>query len=203
MEKNQKNGVTVVTIPDFASIDFPDVKTEGLDGKKYESINSDIQTGYGLSGAVLNGSGGNFASAKINLDTLYKRIAVMLEDVEQEAYQKLINLILPTSQKDNFTLTYDKEAPLTLKEKIDILSKMNDKGWSVKHVIDLISGVSWESYLEQTLHETDVLKLQDKIKPYKTSHTLNNDEVGRPSEDDSNNDNTVRSKTTDGNNTPE
>ncbi|TCJ01123.1 hypothetical protein [Cytobacillus praedii] len=202
LEKNQKNGVTVVTIPDFASIEFPDVKTEGLDGKKYESINNDIQTGYGLSGAVLNGSGGNFASAKINLETLYKRIAVMLEDVEQEAYQKLINLILPSSQKDNFTLTYDKEAPLTLKEKIDVLSKMNDKGWSVKHVIDLI-GLNFNTYLEQTMYETEVLQLQSKIKPYLSSFTITDNDAGRPSNDDSENDNTIKSKTTDGNNIPD
>lgn len=202
LEKNNKNGVTVVTIPDFAKLEFPDVKTDGLDGKKYESINNDIQAAYGLSGSILNGNGGNFATAKINLETIYKRIAVLLEDVEQEIYQKLINLILPSSQKDNYYIVYDKEAPLSLKEKIDILSKMNDKGWSTKHVIDNIAGVNWESYLEQTLYETDELKLQDKIKPYKTSHTMNGDDAGRPSQDDSNNENTIISKTTDGNNNP-
>lgn len=202
LEKNEKNGVSVVTIPDFADIDFPDVKSDGLDGKKFEHINGDIQSAYGLSGSVLNGSGGNFASARLNLDTLYKRIGVLLEDVEQEAIQKLINLILPNNMKDNYYLEFDKEAPLTLKEKIDILSKLNDKGWSIKHVIDHIAGVSWESYLEQTLHETDVLKLQDKIKPYKTSHTMSDEDAGRPSDDGSNNENTIKSKTSDSNNTP-
>jgi hypothetical protein len=202
LEKNEQNGVSVVAIPDFASLDFPDVKSDGLDGKKFEHINGDIQSAYGLSGSVLNGSGGNFASARLNLDTLYKRIGVLLEDVEQEVIQKLINLILPNNMKDNYYLEFDKEAPLTLKEKIDILSKLNDKGWSIKHVIDHIAGVSWESYLEQTLHETDVLKLQDKIKPYKTSHTMSDEDAGRPENDNSNNENTIKSKTSDSNNTP-
>lgn len=203
LEKNDANGVTVVTIPDFANIEFPDVKTDGLDGKKFEHINSDIQSAYGLSGAVLSGSGTNHASAKINLESLYKRISVMLEDIEQEVYQKLINLILPKSQEDNFTMTYDKEPPLSLKEKVDILSKLNDKGWATKALVDLVSGLSWESYLEQTLYETNVLKLQDKIKPYKTSHTLNGDGVGAPEIDDPDNENTIISKTTDGNNIPD
>lgn len=202
LEKNEQNGVSVVAIPDFASLDFPDVKSDGLDGKKFEHINGDIQSAYGLSGSVLNGSGGNFASARLNLDTLYKRIGVLLEDVEQEVIQKLINFILPNNMKDNYYLEFDKEAPLTLKEKIDILSKLNDKGWSIKHVIDHIAGVSWESYLEQTLHETDVLKLQEKIKPYKTSHTMSEDDAGRPVNDNSDNDNTIKSKTSDSNNTP-
>lgn len=201
LEKNNKSGVTVVTIPDFAKLEFPDVKTDGL-GNKFDSINADIQSAYGLSGSILNGTGGNFATAKINLDTLYKRIGILLEDCEQEMYQKLINLILPSGQKDNYYIVYDKEAPLTLKEKVEILSKMNDKGWSTKHVIDLVSEVSWEAYLEQTLYETDELKLQEKIKPYQSSYTMNGDEAGRPTSE-SDNDNTNASKTQDGNSLPE
>ncbi|PKR82906.1 hypothetical protein [Heyndrickxia camelliae] len=203
LEKNNQSGVTVVTIPDFAKIDFPDVKTDGLDGKKFDHINSDIQSAYGLSGSVLNGSGSNFAGAKLNMDTLYKRIGVMLEDVEQEVYQKLINLILPASQKDNFKMEYDKETPLTLKEKIDILSKLNDKGWSVKHLVDNMAGVNWDNYLEQTIFETEELKLQDRIRPYQSTYTLNGNKVGRESIENPENDNTNRSKTSDGNSLPE
>lgn len=202
LEKNNQDGVTVVTIPDFAKLDFPDVKTDGLDGKKFEHINSDINSAFGLSGAILNGEGGNFSSAKLNLETVYKRLGVMLEDIEQEMYQKMINLLLPSSQKDNYYIVYDKEAPLSLKEKIDILSKLNDKGWSIKHVVDNIAGVSWESYLEDTLYETDVLKLQDKIRPYKTSHTLNGNETGAPENTDPTNENTIKTKTSDGNSLP-
>lgn len=201
LEKNNQEGVTVVTIPDFSKLEFPDVKTDGLDGKKFNHINSDINTAYGLSGAILNGEGTNFASAKLNLETVYKRLGVMLEDVEQEIYQKMINLILPSSQQDNYYITYDKEAPLTLKEKVDILSKLNDKGWSIKHVIDNVAGVSWESYLEQTLYETDVLNLQERIKPYQSTHTMSEDS-GRESESEPTNENTIRSKTSDGNQLP-
>jgi hypothetical protein len=201
LEKNNASGVTVVSIPDFAKIEFPDVKADGLGGK-FDDINGDIQSAYGLSGTLLNGTGSNFAGAKINLDTFYKRIGVMLEDVEQEVYQKLINLILPSTQTDNFYITYDKEAPLTLKEKVDVLSKLNDKGWSVKHLVDLVDGVNWESYLEQTLHETEVLKLQEKIKPYLQSSVMTSDDVGAPTVDNPDNENTVKSKTTDGNSNP-
>lgn len=186
LEKNQTQGVTVITIPEFSKLDFPDVKSDGLNGKKFEHIDLDIQSALGVSGAILNGSGGNHASAKINFDTLYKRIAVMLEQVETDVYRKLFNLILPKSQEDNFYLVYDKEPPLTKKEKTDILMRLNDKGWSIKHVVDSIDGVSWESYLSQTIYETEELKLQDKIKPYKSTHTTSGKDLdgGRPLQDD-------------------
>lgn len=203
LEKNQTNGVTVVSIPDWADVQFPDVKTDGLDGKKFDHINSDIQSAYGVASALINGEGSNFAGAKINLETIYKRIAVLLENIEQEVYQKLFNLILPASQRDNFYMVYDKEPPLTLKEQVDILMKLNDKGWSIKHVVDKLPGISFDSYLAQTLHETDELKLQEKIKPYMSTHTTSaNVNGGRPSIDNPINENTNKSKTGDSNNTP-
>ncbi|MFT0803227.1 hypothetical protein VSK91_19500 [Bacillus swezeyi] len=203
LEKNNKDGVTVVSIPDFANLAFPDVKADGLDGAKFDHINSDIQSAYGLSGSLLNGDGGNYATSSLNLDTFYKRIGVLMEEVEQEVYQKLFNLILPASQEDNYYMNYDKDKPLTLKEKMDILIKLNDKGWSIKHVIDNIAGVSWESYLEQTLHETDGLNLQDKIKPYQTSYTYTGNEAGHPVVDESTNENTIKSATSNGNSLPD
>ncbi|TWL55451.1 hypothetical protein CHCC15325_3119 [Bacillus licheniformis] len=203
LEKNNKDGVTVVSIPDFASLAFPDVKADGLDGAKFDHINSDIQSAYGLSGSLLNGEGGNYATSSLNLDTFYKRIGVLMEEVEQEVYQKLFNLILPAGQKDNYYMNYDKDKPLTLKEKMDILIKLNDKGWSIKHVIDNIAGVSWESYLEQTLYETDELNLQDKIKPYQTSYTYTGNEAGYPVVDESTNENTIKSATSNGNSLPD
>ncbi len=178
LQENSKGGVPVVAIPEYASLDFPDVKTDGLDGGKYDNLNSDIQTSLGLGGAISNGDGGNHASSKINLDVFYKRIGVLLEQVEVEVYQKMINLLLPNNQEDNYYIEYDKTQPLSMKEKIDALTKLNDKGWSIKAVIDNIDGIHWDSYLEQTLHETEQLKLQERIKPYKSSHTTSGDEEG-------------------------
>jgi len=203
LEKSNSKGVTVVTIPDFAKLDFPDISTDGLGDKKYESVNSDIKTAYGMSGALLNGDGGNYSAAKLNLDTFYKKLGVLLEDIEQECYQKLINLILPSSQNDNFKMEYDKSTPLTHKEKVDILMKLNDKGWTVKAVVDNLPDISWESFLEQTIYETEVLKLQERIKPYLQSSVLSGGNNGRPSSEDSNNENTIKSKTGNNNDLPE
>ncbi len=186
LDKNTEDGISVVSIPEFAKLEFSDVKTDGLDGKKFEHLNSDINSSLGLSSAVTSGEGGNHASAKINIDTFYKRIGVLLESIESDMYQKMINLILPKSQKENYYMVYDKDQPLTRKEKIDSLMKLNDKGWSIKHVIDQISDVNWEAYLEQTIYETEELGLQERLKPYKSSHTTSGreGEGGSPIQDD-------------------
>ena len=97
----------------------------------------------------MTGDGGNFSSSTINLDYLYRRIGILLEDVEQEVYGKFINIILPKGQKDNYFLVYDKQAPLTEKEKMDYLVKLNDKGWSTKHLVDNIDGINWGNILNR------------------------------------------------------
>lgn len=203
LEKNQSQGVTVVSIPDFADIKFPEMKSDALDPKKFESINSDVTSSYGYSRGLTNGEGGNFASLKMNLDIFYKKIAVLLEDIETEVYAKLFNLILPQSISDEYLMVYDKEPPLTLKEKVDILMKLHSQeGFSLKAVVDLMSGIDFTEYVNQSIYEQDILKLQEKIKPYQSAYTSNGtSQTGRP-EVDNPTDNTVKSKTNDSNSTP-
>lgn len=203
IEKGNQGGVTIVSIPEYAKLEFNDIKTDGFDGDKFQQTNSDVRTSYGLSGAALNGEGTNYASSKLNLDIFYKRLAVILEDVESEAYQKLFDLVLPASQKGNFYLVYDKEPPLTLKEKIDYLKHLNDKGWSTKHLVEAV-GLNFDSFVAQTLYETETLELQLKLKPYPTSYTMSGNEGGAPEVSDAEvtSENTIRSRESDNNNTP-
>ncbi|MFB0831547.1 hypothetical protein ACEU2D_18330 [Brevibacillus laterosporus] len=204
LEKKQTKGVTVVSIPDFASLEFPEMKSDALDPKKFDSINNDVTSAYGTSPAVLNGTGGNFASAKISLDVFYKKIAVLLEDVETEVYQKLFNIILPSSVSDDYYLVYDKEPPLTAKEKVDILMKLHSQeGFSLKAVIDLLSGIDFNDYVNQSIYEQEIMRLQEKIKPYASAYTATQlGKSGRPENDEPTSENTIKSKTNNGNEQP-
>ncbi|MGG0793832.1 hypothetical protein ABE137_07475 [Brevibacillus laterosporus] len=204
LEKKQTQGVTVVSIPDFANLEFPEMKSDALDPKKFDSINNDVTSAYGTSPAVLNGTGGNFASAKISLDVFYKKIAVLLEDIETEVYQKLFNIILPSSVSDDYYLVYDKEPPLTAKEKVDILMKLHSQeGFSLKAVIDLLSGIDFNDYVNQSIYEQEIMRLQEKIKPYASAYTATQlGKSGRPENDEPTSENTIKSKTNNGNEQP-
>lgn len=198
LEKRETGGVTLLTVPEYAKIEFPDIDADALDGDKFSTINSDIKASYGLSGAMTNGENANYAVAKQTLDIFYSRLAVILEDIEDEIYGKMFNLMVNNKYQDNFYIEYDKEPPLTLKEKIDYVKSLNDKGWSSKYLVEMI-GLDFEQYLEQTLWETEEQKLQERIKPYLTSFTASASDIennGRPSIDDSDveNENTVRSR---------
>lgn len=193
LQKTSNGDSPVISIPDYVDVKFQDIKTDGLNGK-FDNINADIQTAVGFSGTIMNGTGANHAGAKMNLNAVYKRIAVILEEIEQEVYGKMINLVVPAAHQDNITMSYDKEEPLTTKERLDALMALTNKGMSLKQTIDTIGGIDYQKYIDQTIYETEVLKLQDKFKPYMQSSTMSSKESksGRPETNNTDNPNTLK-----------
>lgn len=195
--ESTKNGTALVALPEFAKLAFTDMNTDGLNPNKFDQVNSDIKASFNLSGALLNGEGTNYNSSKMNLDIFYKKLAVLLEDIENEVYRKYFNIVVPKEYEDTYFMEYDKQPALTTKEKLDQLSKLSDKGWSIKYLVTQLD-INWDAYLSQTLYETEELKLQDKIKPYLTSNVISkNDQLNgstRIADKDLTNENTIRNR---------
>ena len=204
LQKNNEDGVTVVGIPHWSKLEFPAIKTDGLDPKKFESINDDLNTASNGVMNIINGKS-NYSTGKLSMDIMYRKIAVLLEQIEDQAYQKLINLTLRKKDEFNYSLVYDKQPPLTAKEQMAILEKLNASfGFSLKAVIDKIDGVDFEQYVADSIYEQEVLQLQSKIEPYRSSYTSTGDggNAGAPESEDVNNPSTEATKTGDGNNSP-
>lgn len=193
LQRTASGEAPVISVPEYVDVSFQDIKTDGLNGK-FDDINADIQTAVGFSGTVMNGTGANHAGAKMNLTAVYKRIGVLLEQIEQEVYNKMINIHVPNTHKDNIRMSYDKDEPLTTKERLDALMNLNNKGMSLKHTLDLIGGINFEEFVEQTLDETERMKLQEKFKPYQSSSTMSSKDSksGRPEESNTDNVNTLK-----------
>lgn len=201
---NDKDGITCIAIPDFASFDFPEMKNgdKALDPKKYESIDGDITNATTVSNVLTNGTKGNYASANLNLNVLYSKIAILLEQIE-EIYNQLIILLLGERGK-NYTFEYIKEPPLSREKKLDVLKNLQTQGYATKYLLDMI-GVNSDEYYSESIYEIEELKLRDKIVPPMSSYTMSgkdNNETGRPEEDDTTQDSTIQDKTNDGNSNP-
>jgi hypothetical protein len=206
LEKNTKNGgLTCIGLPDFASFESPEFKgaDDILNPSKYESVNDDITTGTSVSSTLSNGKGSNYASANLNLDMLYQKIGAMLEQIE-EIYNQLIIIILGKNKGSNYYFEYDKQKPLTKKEKLDVYKGLSDKGFAIRPMVELIGG-DFEDYIKESIYEIDNLELRKKIIPQLTSFTATDtesDEVGRPTDTTGENSNTVQTKEQDANNNP-
>lgn len=203
LQKNNEDGVTVVGIPHWTDLKFPTTNTEGLDPKKFESINDDLNTASNGVMNIINGKS-NYSTGKMSMEIMYRKVSVLLEQIEDQVYRKLINIILKKKDKDNYCIEYDKDVPLSSKEQLTVLEKLNASfGFSLKAVIDKIDGVNFDQYVADSLYEQETLKLQEKIKPYASSYTSSGDnQIGAPEVDEINNPSTEATKTGDGNNTP-
>lgn len=201
------SGTPVVVIPEFVSLDTPRLDGfDGLDKEKFENINSDIATDIGVSPSLTNGIGGNYATAKLNLDILYKRIGVMLEGIE-EIFNKLLWISLPKNVADNFYIEFEKEPPLTRKEQLDALMTLHAEGFAVKPILDLIPHIEYEQFLESSFYEIEVLKLRERIQPPSSMYTATSkgqsSDEGKETIADPTNENTIESKDAGANESPE
>jgi hypothetical protein len=201
-----QNSISVIGIPDFASIESPEFKNGDkiLSPEKYESTNADIANATGVSTVLTSGQGGNYSGAKLNLDILYKKIAVLLEQVE-EVYNQLIVQILGEKKGNNYTFSYSKETPLEKTKKLETLMKLQTMGFSTSYILDEL-GINSEAYFEQSIYEIEELKLRDRIIPQMSVYTMSGKDDdgidGAPTVENPTNDNTIQSKEIDSGNMP-
>lgn len=208
LEKNSEDGITCVAIPEFSKLEFEDSNSQPLDPKKFQSIDNDISNATGMSRTLTSGVGGNFASGKLNYEIVYKRISIMLEDIENEVFRKLLGVILPKTFANKYDIIYDKKPPLSQKEQIDVLIKLHAEGFGIKPIIDMLDGVDFDDYIEQSIYELDVMQLDKTIRPYQTAYTLSSKDGNKKSDDvatdkASESENTNKSQSNNGNDTPD
>lgn len=201
MATNKEGEASVVGLPEWAKLEYPDTKTDVLNPDKMEGVNADINNSTGITRTLTNGQGGNYASAKLNLDIIYNRIGEILETIESEVYNKLIKIILPSTVSKDYYMEYEKSSPLTNKEKTEMLYKLSSLGYSLRPLVDLL-GIDFDEYIENSKFEIETLKLRETICPPLSSFTTTADDLNNKSNEDSDNQNTVVSQENDSNNTP-
>ena len=206
LQKSVKGGngsVSVLALPDFSELEFSSFEgvDTALDPNKYTAINDDITNSIGISRALTNGNGGNYATAKLSLEQLYRNIGILLEDVEV-VFNQLIKIVLG-KKADNYKFEFDKEPPLSKSEKLSAMTTLVSQGYSVRYLTDMLN-IDFEDFIRQSVYEIEELKLKERIIPPLNTNNISSDDnvAGRPSDDNSNNDNTIISKGNDGSKTP-
>lgn len=195
---------TIVGVPEWTKIENL-VPKSNIDKDKYDNVSKDINVGSNGVNGILEGTA-SFSAGKNVLELNYSKVSTIIEQIEYEVMNKLFNMVLPKGMKDNYYIDYSKSAPLSGKEKVNILKSLNDKGFAVKPLIDMIEGIEYSQFIDQSLYEIETLDLPNKIVPYQTSFTMNGSETNGESGADENTDSNSQSKdvntNNDGNNNP-
>ena len=168
---NENNTSPVVGLPEWASLDMKDIKTDGLESDKMENITEDIANAIGLPRES------TYATMKLYIDIMYDRIGELLENIENEVYNKLIALTLPKSVGSDYYIEYEKEYPLSQTEKLNVLQKLVSMGYAISPLLELI-GLNPTEYINQSIYEIETLGLRKKIVPPLTSYTISDNTEG-------------------------
>lgn len=164
------NAISVIALPDFADLKSADIGDleKSLSPDKYQSINSDISSST-IGKALASGEGANYSSSQINLDMLYNKLKVVLEQIEP-IFDKLITVVLGENKASNYKFVFDKRPSLSKYDLLQTLSKLQAQGFSIKYIIDEL-GLDFNDYIAQSKHEIEDLQLREVIVPQKSTYT--------------------------------
>jgi hypothetical protein len=196
----KRTGVNFFSIASGTKIDKIKVDTDILKTQAEDQIIDKIATNLGFASSALNGNGsGSYSSAQTNMELVSREILTWIEQIQNEL-NKVINSNIIKDEKVPIKLYY---LPITIGNKDKMVGYAKDlyslgkgslKIWIATCEFD---ADAYLSVLDEELEED----LENKYPIHKISFTQSNDKSGAP-EKDSNNDNTLKSKANNTNNTP-
>ena len=185
---NNKDGFKLIGLPWWAQLEEISTDLSLFGTNKYEEIDQDIRVALGVGEIFGSKESGSFASATISLDIFFRNIFSVLEQIEEQLFNRQYQLM--TKNRDNiFTRKFSRGTTFTSKEKVEILTKIFNIGGAIKPLLDEI-GIDFDEYVSQVKHEKEN-GLHELFEPYRTSFNSGEEkgDSGRPSETDGINDN--------------
>lgn len=178
------NQIPMAVLPEFCKLEFGTIDgIDGLSSSKFETVNKDLAISTGIN----NSKNISETTSQFYLDLMYKRIGLILVQIEH-FFEKLIGLVVSKREADNLQFTFDKSMPLSKSEEAELLYKLEAQGYSVKAIVDRISNLNFDDFLEQSIYEIEELDLRNKIVPPASTYTMKGASDGKDSVDDTSKD---------------
>lgn len=197
------SGTGTIALPHFFKLDTLEVNTDLFKKELYDKIDNSIYSNLGISPAVLWGGGGNnFSSATLNSQKFFRYIHTLLEKFEV-IINRYIKQILPKSVSCNFV--FAKSTILNHEKYIDKYKDLYMQTGTSKFWFESLTGLPYEDVIRQAEYERKVLKTENIIYPASNAYTQsgnNSNKGGAPTVDNPTNENTIKSKSSGGNNNP-
>lgn len=196
-----ESGTASIAIPHFLKLDTLEIDSTMFKQELYQKIDQDIYAALGVSPALNMGGGGNYSSASANSEKLFSFIITILEQFEY-MINDYLQIILPKSVdcqiKFDRSTVLEKEAEISKYKEFFMQTNIINP-W----VESLFGGGALEALMAQAKYEEETLEKGKYIRPAQNAYTTSGDsQVGAPTENKPLNDNTAKTKNSDGNNTP-
>lgn len=198
--RGSRKGLNFFSVASGTKLDKITTNVDFLKVKGEDELIKRIATNLGFAGSALNGQDGNFSSQQTNIEMVSAEIFSWLEQIQEE-FNKVINANLIKDSKVFVELYY---LPITHVNRKAMVQNMKDLYTSGRGSLTAwIASTGWnpEAYLALMDYELEE-KFDEKYPVHATSFTMSGNDAGRPSVDDSQNENTIKSKTNGSNENP-
>jgi hypothetical protein len=199
VSSSDTSGTGLISLPDFFKLDTLDVDTTMFTDDLYKKINSDIFMNLGVSEALIYGAGANYSSAQVNSEKFFRYIFAILEDFET-VINGYINKLLPSNLQCKFY--FDRTTMLDKDKHADKCKEFYTQTGILSPWAESLLGVPFHYALGLAQYEQQVLDISKIIKPPLNAHTMPGDGKGGRPEGGDGGDNTNKSKSSGGNNSP-
>lgn len=209
MTKNNRGGVSFFTVSAGTKIDSIDTpSTELFDEKTESDLNDKIAMSIGMAGSLINGVGsGSYSSQQLNMDLVSSQIFSWIELIESEL-NKCINVNIIKDPKNYVECRYLRTSSVNQKNMVSNAKELYLQGKGSLSLWAAACGVEPEVFYAMLDNEIE-MDVENKYPVHKTSfNTSGNSKTepdnqgGRPTVDDSLNDNTQQSKANHSNDQP-
>ncbi|WP_255233933.1 hypothetical protein [Bacillus altitudinis] len=175
------------------NVDFLKVKGE-------DELIKRISTNLGFAGSALNGQDGNYSSQSTNIEMVSSQIFSWLEQISNE-FNKVINANIIKNPKSFIEVYYLPLTHVNRKEKVQNMKDLYTSGRGSLTAWIAATGWNPDAYISLMEYEKQE-KFDEKYPVHETSFTLSKDKKAGAPEKDSQNENTIKSKTNNSNGTP-
>ncbi len=198
--RGSRKGLNFFSVAAGTKLDKIQTNVDFLKVKGEDELIKRITTNLGFASSALNGQDGNHSSQQTNLEMISAEIFSWLEQIQEE-FNKVINANLIKDPKVYVELYY---LPITHVNRKTMVANMKDLYTQGKGSLSAwIASTGWnpDAYLALMDYEIEE-GFDDKYIPHATSFTMSGKTPGRPEDDTSENENTIKSKTYGSNNNP-
>ena len=209
MTKNNRGGVSFFTVSAGTKIDSIDTpSTELFDEKTESDLNDKIAMNIGMAGSLINGVGqGTFSMSEFNLELIASQIFSWIEIIESEL-NKCINANIVKDRKNWVECRYLHITNVNQKAAVSNAKELYLNGRGSLSLWAAACGIEPEVFYAMLDNEIE-MDVENKYPVHKTSfNTSGNSKTepdnqgGRPTVDDSLNDNTQQSRANHSNDQP-
>lgn len=203
MNKNGRKGINFFSVAAGTKLDSIDVSNDIFDEKYEPDLNSQISVDLGICASLIGAmESGSYAAGTNNLEMINAQIYTWVYEWQKEL-NYVINKNIIKNDRSKVEVYYFPTSFVNRKSFFEMMSSLFTAAGGSLSFLVASTGVDVDAYFAVLNSEIED-GIYEKYKPHQTSYTMSKNDsqdVGRPTTDNPT-DNTIKSRTTNGNSLP-